>query len=146
MAHNPQKFNVEIPIEKVNNEQQLVFGWANVVENSDGTPVIDAHGDTIDIAELEYAAYDFVMSFSPVAGIEHAYPCGSLVESCVFSKAKIDLLGLTGTGIRIGWWVGFKIWYSDVWEDVKSGKLKMFSIGGTAVREEDTAEEPGETA
>lgn len=135
------KFQLNVPIEKIDDEQKLVFGWASVIENEDGTPLEDRQGDVIEIAELEGAAYDFVMSFSPVAGDEHNYPCGSLVESIVFSREKIAALGLSGTGIRIGWWVGFKIWYDDVWKEVKSGNYKMFSIGGTAVREQEESTE-----
>lgn len=36
----------------------------------------------------------------------------------------------------VGWWIGFRVTDDDVWEKVKSGEYSMFSIGGTAIREE----------
>ncbi|MCI8806493.1 MAG: hypothetical protein HFE59_11595, partial [Clostridiales bacterium] len=34
-----------------------------------------------------------------------------------------------------GWWVGFHIDDAEVWEKIKNGEYRMFSIEGTAVRE-----------
>lgn len=129
-------FNVEVPINKIDDDQRLVFGWASVITNEDGTQLVDQQGDVIEIAELEGAVYDFVMSYWPTAGVNHERPCGQLVESIVFTTKKLEMLGITDSKIQLGWWVGFKIWDDQVWQKIKSGEYKMFSIGGTATRVE----------
>ncbi len=142
MSH---QFSVEVPVNKIDDDQHLVFGWASVLVNEDGTELVDQQGDVIEIEELEGAVYDFVMSFYAVAGVNHYRPCGQLVESIVFTKKKIEMLGLNEANVPLGWWVGFKIWDNEVWADIKAGKLKMFSIGGSAVRvpEDETEDSEG---
>lgn len=126
-------FSVRADIVKANNEQQIVYGWASIVEK-DGEPVVDTEGDVIDIADLEEAALAYVMK-SRVASINHTGDqVGSLVESIVFTKEKQQSLGVN-LG-KVGWWVGYKISDAEIWERVKSGELRSFSIGGSAVRTE----------
>ena len=60
---------------------------------------------------------------------------GHIVESMVFTPEKIEKLGLKPDAMPIGWWVGFKVEDDEVWEGVKSGLYKMFSIRGTGIRE-----------
>lgn len=127
-------FNVEVPISKIDDDQRLVFGWASVLTNEDGSTLVDLQGDIIEIDELEGAVYDFVMSFYAVAGENHERPCGQLVESIVFTTKKIEMLNLKDANVPIGWWVGFKIWDEMVWLKIKNGEYKMFSIGGKATR------------
>lgn len=129
-------FNVEVPINKIDDDQRLAFGWASVLVNDDGTQLVDEQRDVIEIEELEGAVYDFVMSYWPTAGVNHERPCGQLVESMVFTKKKLEMLGIADSKIPLGWWVGFKIWDEAVWQKIKSGEYKMFSIGGTATRVE----------
>lgn len=129
-----QEAQIHVPIQKIDEDQKCVFGWASIVKNEDGSAVVDSHEDIIEIAELEDAVYEFVLSYAPTAGVEHRYPCGQLIESMVFTKAKLKALNLPEDSTPEGWWVGFKIWDEDVWLKVKSGKLTDFSIGGTGVR------------
>jgi len=128
-----QDFSVKADIIKANNDQQIVYGWASIVEK-DGKEVIDTEGDVIGIDDLEEAALSYVMK-SRVASINHTGDkVGSLVESIVFTKEKQQSLGID-LG-KVGWWVGYKISDSAVWERVKSGELSSFSIGGSAIRTE----------
>jgi len=95
-------------IEKFDEEQQLVFGWASV-SVKDGNLIKDSHDDIIKENELETASYDFVLN-SRKAGEMHktVEGIGDLVESIFFSTEKQKALGLEGAPLPIGWWVGFK--------------------------------------
>jgi cation transport regulator ChaB len=122
-----------LEVAKLDEDQRLVFGWASVIENEDGTPLEDLQGDIIAADELEKAAYRFVLD-SRKAGEMHERTegIGRLVESFVVTPEKADALGLAK---RSGWWVGFKIDDDSTWAEVKKGNFRMFSIGGKAVRE-----------
>lgn len=117
-------------------EQQLVFGWANVTIQEDGTTPFDWQGDIIETEILEAAAYNFVLSHG-LANQEHSYgtDCGWLVESMMFTKDKMDALGIPEGTIPEGWFVGFYIPDPDVYAKVKNGEYNMFSIEGYGRRE-----------
>lgn len=119
-------------IAKTDDDKRLVFGWASVIENEDGTPLEDLQGDVIDMANLEHAVYKFVLD-SRKAGEMHTRTegIGRLVESFVVTPEKAEALGMNK---RAGWWVGFKIDDDSTWEQVKKGSFRMFSIGGKAKR------------
>lgn len=122
-------------ITKVQPDENLVFGWASIVEDVNGKEIVDFQGDVISEIELEKTAYDFVLT-SRVAGEMHeVIGVGNLVESIVFTKEKQKALGLNKGGLPIGWWVGFKV-DDDIFERIKSGEYQMFSIGGEGIREE----------
>ncbi len=116
-------------------EQQLVFGWANVTIQEDGTAPFDWQGDEIPTAELEGAAYNFVLSHG-LANQEHEWgtECGWLVESMMFTKEKMEALGIPEGAIPEGWFVGFYIPDPVVYQKVKDGEYNMFSIEGRATR------------
>jgi hypothetical protein len=122
-------------ITKVDEDQNLVFGWANIVEK-DGVVVTDSQGDQIDIVDLEKAAYDYAM-FSREAGEMHERTTGvgQMVESMVMTLEKQAALGIPQGSTPLGWWVGFKL-APDTFAKVKDGTYPMFSIGGLASREE----------
>jgi len=120
-------------IAKIDHKEQLVFGWASVVEVG-GEVITDRQEDQIAENQLESAVYDYVLQ-SRVGGEMHlrdgprAKQVGRLVESIVFTKEKQKQLNID-LGL-VGWWVGFKVDDSEVWESVESGKFKGFSIHGT---------------
>ncbi|UCC71363.1 MAG: hypothetical protein JSV86_13325, partial [Gemmatimonadota bacterium] len=121
-------------VAKVDEDQRLVFGWASIIENDDGTPLVDLQGDIITPDALEKAAYRFVLD-SRKAGEMHQRTdgIGRLVESFVLTPEKAAALGIDK---RSGWWVGFKIDDDSTWAEVKKGSFRMFSIGGKAIREQ----------
>lgn len=121
--------NITCDISKINEDQNLVFGWAYVSENT-GEAVVDYQGDSISESELEKAFYDFVIN-ARNAGEMHKALAGTLVECMVFTKEKQAALGID-LGM-VGAWVGFKL-NPDVFAKVKSGEYKMLSIGGRAKR------------
>lgn len=120
---------------KTDEDQNLVFGWANIVEK-DGTVVTDKQGDQIDIADLERAVYDYAL-FKREAGEMHERTTGvgQMVESLVMTVEKQKALGIPEGSTPLGWFVGFKL-ATDVFAKVKDGTYPMFSIGGLALREE----------
>ncbi len=128
----------DLAIRKTDNEQRLVFGFLSVAVDEHGNPIIDSQDDVIDPAELEKAAYEFVLTSRKAGDVhERVEGIGRLVESMVFTPEKVAKLGIPdGILPKCGWWVGFKIDDDQVWEKVKSGEYQGFSIGGQAIREE----------
>ena len=142
-------FEIEGDVAKLDDERRLVFGWFSVVE-IEGKTLTDMQGDRIKEHTLEEAVYDYVLH-ARVGGHMHEdgkddeiVEIGKLVESVVFTKEKqrAMLRSLRAQGIpaeldlhAIAWWGGFKIEDKKVWEDIKSGKLKAFSVGGKGKRE-----------
>lgn len=112
--------------------QGLIFGWANVSVRKDGTVVVDSDGEHVPIEDLETAAYVFTLKYR-ATGADHAGEVrGELVESVVFTDEKIKAMGLASDAIHKGWWVGFHLDNPADYEAVKSGDKGMFSIQGTA--------------
>lgn len=116
-------------------EQQLVFGWANVTIQENGTTPFDWQGDIIATEVLEAAAYNYVLQHGLV-NQQHEWgtECGWLVESMMFTKDKMAALGIPEGMIPEGWFVGFYIPDPMVYQKVKDGEYNMFSIEGTAMR------------
>ena len=127
-------------ISKRDDDKFLVFGWASVANDETGNAVVDSEGDTIPIAELEKAAYNFVLTGGFGAEMHHSRTVASLVESIVFTPEKLEMLGLPEKSLPQGWFVGFKVHDAEVWQKIKNGDYAMFSIGGRAIREAATDE------
>ena len=134
--HKPEPGTV-VGVVKTDDEQRLVFGWANVSIEKSGAQVVDAHDESIDLDELEAAAYDFVLEFR-ATGTQHVGKAkGRMVESFVVTPEKLEVMGLAKDALPLGWWIGFKIDDDAAWEGVKKGDYRMFSIQGLAVPVED---------
>lgn len=123
-------------IKKVDEDEQLVFGWANISVTVDGEQVLDYQEDMIDPEELERAAYNFVQFYRDGGEMHERTGVATLVESVILTEEKQIAMGLQPGTLPVGWWVGFKVTDDDVWEKVKTGEYSMFSIGGKAYREE----------
>ena len=122
-------------IEKLDQDQHLVFGFASVAADSAGNQIVDSQGDTIDIYELERAAYEYILESGTTCEMHENFGIGKIVESIVFTPEKLSALNLEGK-LPLGWWVGFKITDEEIWEKIKNGAYKMFSIGCRATRSE----------
>ena len=121
-------------IVKADADQNMVFGWASVIENEDGSPVVDSQGDVLRADELEKAAYKFVLEVRKAGEMHRRVEgVGELVESVVLTKAKREAMGIAPGAS--GWWVGFKV-APEIFAKVKSGEYGGFSIGGRGVRKE----------
>ena len=131
-----EKRTINIPISKVDESQNLVFGWANVSVGKDGEQLTDVHNDQIDIEDLEQAAYEFNLYFRD-AGVNHEGDAiGKVIESFVVTPEKLEKMDLPADSLPIGWWFGVYIEDESTFEKVRKGELSMFSIQGIAVREE----------
>ena len=135
-------------ITKLDSDQQLVFGFANVSIAKNGQGFYDLQKDFIPPIELEKAAYDHVLHFREADEMHEGNAIGRLVESMVFTPDKLEKFctdPVTGEVNQADltvlkrvfpprWWVGYKL-NKPAFEGVKSGKYKMFSIAGEADRE-----------
>ena len=126
-------FSIPLAITKFDPDQQLIFGWASVVEE-DGNLVVDKQGDVILPEDLEKAAYDFVLYARKHGDMHDRVGTGRMIESMVFTKDKQEALGIN-IG-KVGWWVGFKVDDDELWAAHKRGERPEFSIGGTGTRKE----------
>ncbi len=132
-----------LTIRKADEERHIVFGWASIAQQPDGSVVQDYQGDIIDIDELEQAVYDYVIFYRDGGEMHERGGVAVLVESCVFTAEKMQALGIPEGMLPYGWWIGLKVLDDSVWDKVKNGTYRMFSIEGEAVREELTDEEGG---
>ena len=129
-AAQPHKFIFT----KSDEDRQLVFGWASVAVRVGGEVIEDYQEDIIEIAELEKAAYEYTAEFGTAGENHERGGVGTLVESVVFTKEKAAAMGIPPDILPEGWWVGFHIQDTDVWEKIKNGTYNMFSIEGEAER------------
>lgn len=126
--------NNEIQITKSIADKQLVFGWASVALLKNGEIPLDWAGDIIPTDELENMAYNFVQFYGQTGEQHKGEAFGKVIESMVFTPEKMQLLGIPENTVHIGWWIGFYIPDPEIFEKVKNGTYKMFSIQGTAKR------------
>ncbi len=127
----PDEVELEGEVVKTDSDRQIAFGWASVVEKG-GKPIADRQGDVISESDMEDAAYAYVAEQRGSGEMHKRVGVGKLIESCVFSKEKQEALGID-LG-KVGWWVGFKVTDKDVWDKVKKGQYRSFSIHGKGVR------------
>lgn len=125
-------------IHKSDDDEMLAFGWANVAITAEGEQVTDLQEDIVDPDVLEHAAYNFVEFYREGGEMHERGGCAVLVESIMFTKEKMAVMGIPEGTLPEAWWIGFRVTDPDVWDKVKSGEYPMFSIEGEAVREEVT--------
>lgn len=123
-------------IKKANDEKMQAFGWASVAIVENGETLEDWQGDIIDSEELENAAYKFVDLYREGGEMHERGGAAYLIESMVFTKEKMETMGIPEGTLPVGWWIGFQVTDADVWAKVKDGTYSMFSIEGEAERVE----------
>ena len=126
-------WEMDIPIVRTEDDKRLVFGWLSVAKDKDGNTVVDSHDDIIDIENLEEVVYNYV-KFSRVGGDAHKTYAGVMVESVVFTKEKMESMGIPEGILPEAWWIGYYVEEEETWKKVKSGEYSMFSIGGRGTR------------
>lgn len=133
---SPQEYIIKgrIKISKADDEKQYAFGWASVSVKADGEQVVDWQNDLVDQEDLEEAAYKYVKLYRDGGEMHERGGVATLIESMVFTPEKVKAMGLEEGALPTGWWIGFHVLDSEVWEKVKNGTYPMFSIEGTAVR------------
>lgn len=128
-----EKFDMTSNIIKVDDEQRMVYGWASVVTEK-GVPVVDTQGDIIEPDELLKATTEFMEDVRMAKAMHEGGGIGQVVHSFPLTSSIAKALGIDID--KEGWIVGVKVHSDEVWESVKSGEFKSFSIGGRGVREE----------
>jgi len=123
---------IDVIIAKMNSDQHLVFGWANVSIKADGEIPLDWQGDITAPDVLEKAAYQYVLKYRTTGEMHKGESVGYMVESCMFTKQKMQAIGIPEGIVPEGWWIGFFIPDDEIVAKVKSGEYKMFSIQGLA--------------
>lgn len=125
-----------LQVDNTAEEQHLIFGWANVTVNSDGSLPFDWEGDIIPTSVLEDGAYNYVLNFG-TAGQRHLpdTECGYLVESMMFTKEKMSALGIPDGAVNEGWWIGFYVPSTEIFQKVKDKTYNMFSIQGSYMKQ-----------
>lgn len=121
-------------------ELQIAFGWLYVCKRADGSVVVDHSGEVISIKDLERAGYGYALD-SRVAGCMHmknadgsTIQVGRMCEMVVFTEEKRAAMKVPPGVLPDAMWIGLKIDDAGVWARIKSGELRMFSLGGTAIR------------
>ena len=132
-VYKDDEFNLKVTIAKAY-EQGLVSGWANVARNADGSVPLDWQGDVIRPEVLEKAAVDFMLNYRTSGEMHRGESKGIVVESIVMTKDKQAAMGIPEGIVPEGWFITVKIEDPEVFEKVKSGKYRMFSIQGRGKR------------
>lgn len=124
-----------VDIAKVDNDRQIVFGWAYVAVEKNGDRVVDHSGEFMDVSTLEDAAYLFNLHFRKSGEMHEGDDIvGELIESVVFTPEKLEKLGLAHDALPLGWWVGFYIDDENIFGKIKSGQYQAFSIQGRGMK------------
>lgn len=122
----------EVVLFKVDEDQRIVYGWANVITEK-GQPVVDTQGDIIEADELVKATTDYMKSERVAKHNHRGDQIGTVLHSFPMTFEIAKSLGIDTKG-REGWLTGMHIAKDELWEKVKKGELKAFSIGARAVR------------
>lgn len=121
-------------IRKVNEEQRVAYGWFSVIEK-DGRPVEDADGHIIGEETLIRMAREFVEESRAGKVMHKGRRVADIVESIVLTRDVQKALGVD-LGM-VGWFGAMRFRDDEIWERVKKGELRAFSIGGHG-KERDT--------
>jgi cation transport regulator ChaB len=124
--------NIQGQILKADTDQRMVWGWASVISEN-GVPVVDTQGDVIKAETLVKAATEFMLSTRVTKEMHFGDKVGEFIHSLPLTKDLAESLGIKSD--KEGWIVACKVYDDAVWEKVKSGELRAFSIGGRAKRE-----------
>lgn len=123
---------IEGQILKQDSEERLAYGWA-YVSTDKGEISLDHSGEFIRPDQIAKAATNFMLSMRTAKRMHSGGKIGEVVHSMPLTNDITKALGIQSD--REGWLVAIKVYDDQVWQDVKSGKLAAFSIGGKALKE-----------
>jgi DNA adenine methylase len=117
-------------IYKISEEKRQILGCVLIPE------VPDAQNDIISEDEIANAAHEFMIDYrkqQSEMGLMHKSTTSKIVilESFI---APVDMEINSNRIIKGSWLIKVKINDNQIWQDVKSGKLLGFSIGGNGKR------------
>lgn len=137
-----KEWELAVPIVKVDQERQLMFGVASLVQEGNYL-VIDKQGDMITPRELENAVYEYVLEARQHGAMHSDIGTGRLAESYVVTEEKRAALKKIGLTLSLknddgeevsAWLTGHKVDDVPTWERIKAGELPELSIGGSGSR------------
>ena len=129
---NKSEVQIEGQILKQMDEERLAFGWA-YVSTVNGEVSLDHSGEFIRPDQIAKAATNFMLSMRTAKAMHTGEKIGEVVHSMPLTNDIAKALGIQSD--REGWVIALKVYDDQVWQDVKSGKLAAFSIGGRALKE-----------
>lgn len=120
-----QNVSLYVPIIKADDEERYILGPVLVPDEE------DTQGDIVSAAEIRRAAHRFLEFYQDVRLQHQRSTTVKVVESFI---APHDLqIGMET--VKAGTWLlGSHVTDDGIWEQVKSGKLRGYSIGGYAER------------
>jgi len=127
-----KEVQIEGQIVKQLDEERLAFGWAYVATVK-GEVSLDHSGEFIRPELLAKAATNFMLSMRTAKRMHSGESIGEVIHSMPLTNDVAKALGIQSD--REGWIIAIKVYDDQVWQDVKSGKLSAFSIGGRALKE-----------
>jgi len=127
-----KEVQIEGQILKRDDEERLAFGWA-YVSTVKGEISLDHSGEFIRPELLAKAATNFMLSMRTAKRMHSGESIGEVIHSMPLTNDVAKALGIQSD--REGWIIAIKVHDEQVWQDVKSGKLAAFSIGGRALKE-----------
>lgn len=134
---NDDNFDIEFVVKNFEDEDNCVFGWAYIAKNEDGSQQYDHSGEFVDdMNDLEIATYAFNLAFRESGFMHVGKAKGYLIESFIFTKEKMEKLGIPEGILPQGVWLGFVFPDDEDYQTIKRMKNPMFSIQGTAIKEE----------
>lgn len=122
---------------KVDEEQRIAWGWASV-STVKGELVVDTDEDTISPEEMVKMANAFMLDVRTAKAMHKGNEIGEVIHSLPLTDELAKAFGIESD--TEGWIIGMKIHSDEIWEQVKTGELEAFSIGGLAMTEEINAE------
>lgn len=129
---------MDATIAKTDASKGLVYGWASAQTTADGALVVDSQGDMIEPEVMEDAMVDFMLNHRAAGEMHVGKQTSTIVESFVQTPEKLMAMGFPEDVAKsrpAAVWIGVKV-TPETMAKVQDGTYKMFSIQGTAVREE----------
>lgn len=134
-----EDFALSVDVQKIDEEQRIVGGWLYVCTDKDGNQVVDHSGEVIEIDELEKAAHEYLIDSRAGKMSHRGDAIADLVQLWVSRKETRSAIGIPEGILPDGVFVAYKIHETEAgntaWEAVKSGELRMLSLGGGCRRE-----------
>lgn len=112
-------------------EQRIAYGWASVWEFN-GREVTDLQDDRLDVPTMVDAFQAFMENTRDAKVLHAGREVGQVVYGFPLTREIADAMGLKTK--RYGTIIGMRVDDDDAWSDVKAGRLRMFSVGGTGTR------------
>ena len=125
----------EVLLKTINDDKRLLVGALLIPnkpimrKNEEGNYYIYFSKDTVEKASQKF----LINNNQHNATLEHKMPLSgmTLVESWIVENKKQDKSAYYGLDVPVGTWMGtMRVQNEETWQEVKSGKIKGFSIEG----------------